>query len=86
MGGAERWHGILRTVTHACQARRAIWFLCMNCGHARRIDPRKLMTKHAEAAIADLGKKIRCQRCQQKHCVAVADDRPMWDWPMRADV
>lgn len=82
MGGPKRWHGVLVTVEHACHARRALWFLCFGCGHARRVDPRKLIGRFGDVKISDLPKKQRCRRCGKQWGVVIPEDVPMWEWPI----
>jgi hypothetical protein len=78
MGGPKRWHGVLRTVEHACHGRRALWFLCFSCGHARRVDPRKLIARYGETLISDLSKKQRCRRYGEKwNAVVSVTGRPI---------
>lgn len=70
----REWSGPIETLADACRARRLLWVFCLRCGHAKKIDPRKVILLVGELTVRDLQKRLRCERCKQKHAHVVPSD------------
>ncbi|MPY70901.1 MAG: hypothetical protein GEU92_12520 [Alphaproteobacteria bacterium] len=69
---------MIETLSDACRARRLLWAFCLACGHAHRVDPRKVMLLAGELTLRDLQKRLKCERCRQKRGHVLPHDEE-WD-------
>jgi DNA-directed RNA polymerase subunit RPC12/RpoP len=78
------WTGDIRSLVDAWGAKRQVWVLCMDCGHASKLDPRTLLGRMRqelhELPFAELAKHapIRCRRCRHRHVGFLPHYEP---WP-----
>jgi hypothetical protein len=62
----------------ALQARRFLWFLCLNCGHSARLAPTHLVRfLRDDVRLQDLGHRMKCNRCQRRSAAVIVDDREL---------
>jgi hypothetical protein len=69
-----RWCGQFETLADANAARRVLWVLCRHCGHVKKLQPRRLMTVTDETKLADVQRKLRCERCRQRRAIIIVND------------
>ncbi len=69
--------GPIRTLSEACEARRPLWFLCLNCGHAHRVEPRALVLQvRRDLTLDALRWRLKCRRCHMRHrATVIVDDQ-----------
>lgn len=58
--------GPIERLSEACAAHTMLWILCVACGHAVRLDPRKLMSFNGDVTLRELREKMRCDRCKTR--------------------
>lgn len=73
--------GPIERLSDACAARRMIWVLCVSCGHAVRMDPRKLIAVQGDLSLRELQEKLRCDRCKIRAKPAIVPSE--YGWPAR---
>jgi hypothetical protein len=50
---SREWRGPINNLADAFKARRHLWVLCTECGHAALVDPRNLIGKLGEMLFQD---------------------------------
>jgi hypothetical protein len=60
----------------AFKARRHLWVLCKDCGHAALVDPRDVIGKLGEMSFEKAGRKLRCAKCGKARAHLVPKDEP----------
>jgi hypothetical protein len=80
----RHWTGPVRTLANAWEAKRHLWALCLDCGHAAKLHPRDLIMRWGSAVqdipldeLRDRG-KLRCRRCSSREVALVPNYLP---WP-----
>jgi hypothetical protein len=72
----REWHGSINSLGDAFKARRHLWALCKECGHAALVDPRHLIGKLGDLSFEEAGHKLRCARCGKARPYFVPKDEP----------
>jgi hypothetical protein len=70
----RRFNGPIGSLNDAWKAQRMVWVVCLDCGHAAKVDPRTLITRLGQE-LSDLPfdqlerrAKFACRRCRRR-CV-----------------
>lgn len=58
--------GPIERLSEACATHNLLWILCVHCGHAVRLDPRKLIAVQGDITLRELRGKLRCDRCKRR--------------------
>ena len=66
----------IASLVDAFKARRHLWVLCRDCGHAALMDPRNLIAKLGELSFDEAGRKLRCATCGAARASFVPRDEP----------
>ena len=66
--------GPIETLSDAYRARRKLWLLCRQCGHATKVDPRHFIVLLGQATLRDVQRKLKCRRCRQHRAAIVVND------------
>jgi hypothetical protein len=80
----REWNGEIRSMLDAWRAKRHVWVLCMDCGHASKLDPRTVLGRMRvelhEVPLAELATRapVRCRRCGHKRVGFLPHYEP---WP-----
>jgi hypothetical protein len=56
------------------RARRHLWVLRKECGHAALVDPRNLIGKLSDMSFEEAGHKLRCAKCGKARAHFVPKD------------
>lgn len=65
----REYRGPIRCLNQAWQAKRHVWVVCLQCGHAAKRDPRDLLlkvgSKHGDLPFEELQRqsRFRCRNC-----------------------
>jgi hypothetical protein len=70
------WLGAINSLRDAFKARRHLWVLCKECGHAALVDPRNLIGKLGEMSFEEVGRKLRCTKCGKARAHLIPKDEP----------
>ncbi len=70
--------GPIERLSDACTQHAMLWVLCVACGHAVRLDPRKLMAFNGDVTLRDLGQRLRCDRCKSRARPAIVPSPHGW--------
>lgn len=70
--------GPIERLSDACAAHLMLWVLCVGCGHAVRLDPRKLMSFNGDVTLRELREKLRCDRCKTSAPAAIVPSQHGW--------
>ena len=80
----REWTGEIRSMLDAWRAKRRVWVLCMDCGHASQLDPRtvlgRMRPEEHQMPLAELASHapVRCRRCGHKRVGFLPHYEP---WP-----
>jgi ribosomal protein L37E len=78
----RRHIGPIGSLYDAWKAERDLWVLCQDCGHAAKLDTRKLILRLGDEASAlafdqlRLRNRLRCRRCGRWHVAFVPHYMP----------
>jgi hypothetical protein len=74
--------GPIGSLYDAWQAKRDMWLLCQDCGHAAKLDTRTLVLRLGDEASAlafdklRLRQRLRCRHCRRWHVAFVPHYMP----------
>jgi len=71
--------GPIERLSEACAAHNFLWILCVNCGHAVRLDPRKLIAIRGDITLRELREKLKCDRCKRRVPPAIVPSDQGWE-------
>jgi hypothetical protein len=60
--------GEILNLSDAIEARRDLWAFCQWCGHARRMESKRLVLLAGYAPLSAVAGRMKCDRCRLFKC------------------